>query len=73
MKKLYVDRIVEGIAVCEDDDFNRTEIKISEIDFNVHEGSVLVVGEDGKLFSDESEEEKRRREITELQKKLMNS
>ncbi len=71
MERLYVDRIIHGIAVCEDDDFNRTEIRLKDLGFEIHEGSVLVRGENGKYSPDESEEEKRRREVLELQKKLM--
>ena len=50
MKKLYVDRIIQNIAVCEDDDFDRTEIPLDDIGFKIHEGSVILSDGNGGYF-----------------------
>ncbi|MBR2315481.1 MAG: DUF3006 domain-containing protein [Clostridia bacterium] len=71
MEKLCVDRIIGDIVVCEKEDMSRVEIKISDIPFEVYEGSVIST--DGKTyFPEESEEEERRRKVIELQNKLRN-
>ena len=71
MEKLCVDRIVGDIAVCEKDDMSTVEIKISDIPFDVYEGSVFST--DGvNYYSEKSEEDERRRRVIELQNKLRN-
>lgn len=71
MEKLCVDRIVGDIAVCEKEDMSRVEIKISDIPFEIYEGSVIST--DGVTwFPEADEEEERRRRVIELQNKLRN-
>lgn len=71
MEILCVDRIINGIAVCEKEDFTVVEIKVSEIPFEIYEGSIIRT--DGKnYFLDTDEEQKRRKKIIELQNKLKN-
>ena len=71
MEKLCIDRIVGGIAVCEKEDMSTVEIKVSDIPFEVYEGSVFST--DGETyFPEETEEAERRRRVIELQNKLRN-
>ncbi len=71
MKRLCVDRIVGDIIVCECEDFSRTEINISDISFDIREGSIILTDGENN-FLDEAEEEARRRKVIELQNKLKN-
>jgi hypothetical protein len=68
MKKYSVDRIENGIAVCESDSGEQIKLLISELP-DVHEGDILT--EDGgkyKICADETAE--RRKKIAELQRNI---
>ncbi len=69
--KLTVDRIVEGIAVVENEDMNHFEISLSDLPQGVKEGTVLFFDGTNYLI-DIDEEAERRRRISEKQKLLFN-
>lgn len=69
MEILIVDRIENGIVVLEKEDLSHIEISISELDFEIKEGSVL--GFYGGRYTKELDEEaKRRQRILLLQRKV---
>lgn len=67
--KYSVDRIENGIAVCEDDEMNIIRLPVSSLPQGTKEGSVLIKEADGWQLDAESERE-RRENIMRLQKKL---
>lgn len=69
--KLIVDRIEDGVAVCEKEDLTRVEILASELPQNCREGSVLQVLEDGKIILDLETESERRKKLFNLTKMLI--
>ena len=66
---LYVDRIEDGYAICEDEDLNQYCLSLNDIKLDLNEGDVILK-KDGKFFLDERQKEIRRRKINELQKKV---
>jgi hypothetical protein len=71
MEKLIVDRIVGDIAVLEKEDRSHIEASLSEIGFDIKEGSVLLF--DGEKYTaDEDSEAARRKKLFEMQQKLKN-
>lgn len=69
--KLIVDRIEDGIAVCEKEDLTRVEISALDLPENCREGSVLQVLEDGKIILDTETENERRKKLFNLTKMLI--
>ena len=67
--KLSVDRIVEGIAVCENDEGEILKINLSQLPEGTGEGSVIVF-ESGEYSLDKESEEERREELFDLQNML---
>ena len=67
--KLIVDRITEGIAVCETEAQTFVRVSLEELPENVREGSVLHLL-DGVYTLDTAEESLRRRSLFELQSQL---
>lgn len=57
--RLSVDRIENGVAVCEDDDGKKYEICLKELPPGAGEGSVLARGRDGGYILDEAEKKTR--------------
>lgn len=72
MKKLTVDRIEEGFAVCECEDLSHITIPVESFDFTVREGMIITISDDGKYREDTDEEILAKEKIAALQKKLMN-
>lgn len=72
MKKLTVDRIEEGFAVCECEDLSHISISVESFDFEVREGMIIRISDDGKYKEDTDEETSMKEKIAALQKKLMN-
>ncbi|MBQ7294910.1 MAG: DUF3006 domain-containing protein [Clostridia bacterium] len=71
MEKLIVDRITDGIAVLEKEDRSHIEVPLSDIVFEIKQGSVLLF--DGEKYTpDTNEEDERRKRIFSLQEKLKN-
>lgn len=71
MEKLIVDRIVGDVAVLEKEDRSHIEVSLSEIAFDIKEGSVLLF--DGSAYTaDDDSEAARRKRIFEMQQKLRN-
>ena len=70
MKKLTVDRIEENIAVCPDENGIITELFVSDLPFEVREGTIIIVNDDGSLEHAIESEEKRREELFNLQESL---
>ena len=70
MKKLTVDRIEGGFAVCECEDLSHIDISLSDLPFTVKEGNVLILDDDGNFSLDLNEEEKMRQKVIALQNKL---
>ncbi len=68
--KLIVDRIEEGIAVCEKDDLSRINIPLSDLPDGTSEGSVIMKDENGEYTLDRNQEAARRKKMLELQKNL---
>ncbi|MCR4926271.1 MAG: DUF3006 domain-containing protein [Clostridiales bacterium] len=71
MERLVIDRIEKDLAVCENGNGEQVKIELSEIPFECYEGMILTY-EEGVYSHSLDEEEKRRREIYELQKNLFN-
>lgn len=64
-----IDRIEEGIAVCEDDCGNRINIQLPFLPENVKEGDLLGI-ENGRFEILSDETQKRRKEIYEKQSRI---
>ncbi|MDO4381085.1 MAG: DUF3006 domain-containing protein [Clostridia bacterium] len=69
MEYLSVDRISQGIAVCEKEDMSLVEIPLNSLPNDVKEGSVLSF-ENGVYKIDKTEEEQRKKRIMMLQNLL---
>ena len=67
--RLYVDRISDDFTVCETEEQTFLKLPLDLMPQGAKEGSVLFV-ENGKYVLDVSSEQKRRREIFELQNRL---
>lgn len=69
MEKLIIDRIENGVAVIEKEGFTRISMDVSEFDFSVSEGDVLLF--DGETYiKDEAEKINRKRNLLLMQEKL---
>lgn len=69
MDWLSVDRIENGIAVCEDENRKQQEIALENIEGTPREGDMLFE-DNGKYHISEEETAKRREKILRLQKSL---
>lgn len=69
MNYLSIDRIENGIAVCEDNKRKRVEIPLSQIDGSPKEGDVIDEV-NGRYVIDQKETTKRRAAVFRLQQKL---
>lgn len=65
--KYIIDRLEEGLAICETELRKRISVPVSHLPKEVKEGDVLRE-EEGRFFLDSEETDKRRRE---MKKKLM--
>lgn len=70
MKKLTVDRVEENIAVCTDENETLTQIFVSDLPFEVREGTIIFFNDDGAIEHDTNSEENRRKELFDLQESL---
>ena len=70
MEILIVDRVEEGIAVCERDDGSRLNLKISSLPNETREGSVLLQRDDGSFEAMPDYEQARRKKLFEMQHNL---
>ncbi|MBQ6932486.1 MAG: DUF3006 domain-containing protein [Clostridia bacterium] len=70
MKKLTVDRVEENIAVCTDENETLTQIFVSDLPFEVREGTIIIFNDDGTIEHDTNSEENRRKELFDLQESL---
>lgn len=68
IKKLVIDRFEGEYAVCESEDQKYFAIETAELPEGAKEGCVLVVSEEGELFLDLEETERRRQRIAEKQR-----
>ena len=70
---LAVDRIENGLAVCYDDNKQRYDIPLCDVDLTeaVKEGDVLKILENGTLLPDREEIQRRQRANLELMRQLM--
>ena len=69
MEKLIVDRIVGDVVVLEKEDRRHIEVALSEIGFEVKEGSVLLFN--GEVYTaDKVSEDERRKKLFVMQEKL---
>lgn len=59
--KYIVDRIVNGLAVCEDENMKVEFISLADLPAEIHEGSIILL-ENG-IYSLLIDEEKKRREM----------
>ncbi len=67
---ISIDRIVNGIAVCEREDLLTFEVPVAELPNEAKEGSVLIIDENGNYVIDNEEENRRRQRILDLQSRL---
>ena len=65
-----VDRIEENVAVCMDENEVITNLNVADLPFEVREGTVIVVNDDGSIEHDSESEEKRREKLFALQESL---
>lgn len=72
-KYLAVDRIENGFAVCYDDDEQKLDIPLCDIDLpeDIKEGDVLRITEEGFLLPDPEEKQRRQQANLELMRRLM--
>lgn len=70
---LAIDRIENNFAVCYDDNEQRYDIPLCDVDLaeGVKEGDVLKIMEDGTLLPDQEERQRRQRANLELMRRLM--
>lgn len=73
MKKFSVDRIEEEFAVCECEDLSHISVPLRNIPFEVKEGMIITLGDDGEYSRDEDEEALMRKKILSLQHKIFES
>lgn len=69
MEWLSVDRIENGIAVCEDENRKKQEITLENIEGTPREGD-MIFWDNGKYYINAEETVKRREQILRLQKSL---
>lgn len=72
MRRFCVDRIIGDIVMCERDDMRMMDFSLEDFSFDVHEGSVFILNDNGEFEPDTAEEEKRREQIIALKNKLRN-
>ena len=72
MKYLSVDRIENGIAVCQDDDGTQLRIPVCDVDLSapIREGDVLRLTEEGALLPDPAEKQRRQKAVLELLRQI---
>ena len=58
--------------MCERDDMRMIDFSLEDIPFDIHEGSIIVLNDNGEFEPDEAEEESRRAQAIALQNKLKN-
>lgn len=58
--------------MCERDDMRMMDFSLEDFSFEVQEGSVFVLNDQGEFEPDFDEEERRRRQAIELKNKLKN-
>ena len=68
--KLCIDRIEDGIAVCEDSDGNKHKLPASSLPDGVKEGDCIVISDDKSVIIDHDETARRRAEIAALQNSI---
>ena len=69
MERLIVDRIEEGIAVCEAEDMSHRNIPVMQLPEGTREGSA-VISDNGLYTLDEAYSEQRRSEILKKQSSI---
>lgn len=67
--RYIIDRIESGIAVCEDDNRNMSEIPLVKLPKGVKEGSVINY-ENGEYTVDKDTEAERRKKVQSLENEL---
>ncbi|MBQ2756327.1 MAG: DUF3006 domain-containing protein [Oscillospiraceae bacterium] len=70
MKKLIVDRIEVGVAVCENEDGGYEHISVEKLPEGVKEGD-CIVEKDGVMTADETETAQRRERMRSLMMRAM--
>ncbi len=72
---LAVDRIEGGFAVCYDDNEQRYDLPLCDVDLpeQIGEGDVLQLTEDGRLLPDPEEKRRRQQANLELLRRLTES
>lgn len=68
--QFIVDRIEEGIAVCEKEDLSHVQIPLSSLPKGTQEGSVIIQDENGNYILDRQTEAERRESMLKLQQML---
>lgn len=58
--------------MCERDDMRMMDFSLEDFSFEVHEGSVFILNDNGEFEPDIAEEEKRRQQVSDLKNKLKN-
>ncbi|MGN1041374.1 MAG: DUF3006 domain-containing protein [Acutalibacteraceae bacterium] len=69
MKRFFIDRIEENIAVCEDESGDEFKFSIQELPNTATEGSVLIY-DDNKFFESDTETLRRRKKILSLKENI---
>lgn len=70
MNRLTVDRIEENIAVCMDENEALVGIELSCLPFDIKEGNIICLFDDGSIVLDTDAEYERRKELFDLQESL---
>lgn len=70
MKRFVIDRFEGSYAVCEDADQNCVVMEVEKLPPMAKEGCVLTISEEGEIFLDTEETERRRQRIAEKQRRL---
>lgn len=70
MKKFVIDRIENGVAVCENNERQRIEINVKDLPKNAKEGSVIAILDNGETVLDIAETESRRKRLLKKQRRV---
>ncbi len=70
MKRLYIDRIEDIYAICEDDECNVIQIPISNFPSGAKEGDSIILTNLGEIMIDEKHTQQRKNIIKKLQDEL---
>lgn len=73
MKRLYIDRIEEIYAICEDDECNVIQIPILNLPNEAKEGDTIILKNSNEIIIDKKCTHKRKSMIKKIQNEIWNN